>query len=137
MIPNTSETQIQNNTIDLLKNMGYIYLSPKEMTEYRGSTRQVVLKDVLLKQLQKLNGFEYKGTEYKFSAKNIARAIDDLDVMLHEGLMSANQKISDQLLLGNSYSEELIDGVTKSFSLHYIESLKLAQNKQCSSCNYN
>ena len=121
MIPNTSETQIQNNTIDLLKNMGYIYLSPKEMTEYRGSTRQVVLKDILLKQLQKLNGFEYKGTEYKFSAKNIARAIDDLDVTLHEGLMSANQKISDQLLLGNSYSEELIDGVTKSFSLHYID----------------
>ena len=121
MTPNTNETQIQTNTIDLLKNMGYIYISPEEMTEHRSSTRQVVLKDILLKQLQKLNGFEYKGTEYKFSAKNIARAIDDLDVTLNEGLMTANQKISDQLLLGNSYSEELIDGVKKSFSLHYID----------------
>ena len=74
-----------------------------------------------LKQLQKLNGFEYKGTQYPFSAKNIARAIDDLDVLLNEGLMAANQKISDQLLLGNSYSEELIDGVKKSFSLYYID----------------
>ncbi len=121
MTPNTNEIQIQTNTIDLLKNMGYTYLSPEEMTEHRSSTRQVVLKDVLLKQLQKLNGFEYKGTEYKFSAKNIARAIEDLDVLLNEGLMTANQKISDQLLLGNSYSEELIDGVKKSFSLHYID----------------
>ena len=121
MTPNTSETQIQNNTIDLLKNMGYIYISPEEMVEHRSSTRQVVLKDVLLKQLQKLNGFEYKGREYKFSAKNIVRAIDDLDVPLNEGLMTANQKISDQLLLGNSYSEEPIVGVKKSFSLHYID----------------
>jgi len=52
--PNTNETQIQNNTIDLLKNMGYSYLSPEEMTQHRSSTKQVVLKDVLLKQLQKL-----------------------------------------------------------------------------------
>ena len=121
MTPNTNETQIQNNTIDLLKNMGYTYLATEEMTEHRSSTRQVILKDVLLKQLQKLNGFEYKGTQYPFSAKNIAKAIDDLDVLLNEGLMTANQKISDQLLLGNAYSEELIDGVKKSFSLHYID----------------
>jgi len=121
MTPNTAEIQIQQNTIDLLKNMGYIYISPEEMPQYRSSTRQVILKDVLLKQLQKLNGFEYKGTHYSFSARNIAKAIDDLDVHLNEGLMTANQKISDQLLLGNSYSEELIDGVKKSFSLHYID----------------
>ncbi len=121
MTPNTNETQIQNNTIDLLKNMGYTYISPEEMIQHRSSTGQVVLKDILLKQLQELNGFEYKGTQYPFSAKNIARAIDDLDISLNEGLMTANQKISDQLLLGNSYSEELIDGVKKSFSLHYID----------------
>ncbi len=121
MTPNTNETQIQNNTIDLLKNMGYTYISPEEMPQHRSSTRQVVLKDILLKQLQKLNGFEYKSTQYPFSAKNIAKAVDDLNVSLNEGLMTANQKISDQLLLGNSYSEELIDGVKKSFSLHYID----------------
>ncbi len=91
------------------------------MAQHRSSTNQVILRDILLKQLQKLNGFEYKRTQYPFSAKNIARAIDDLNVSLNEGLMTANQKISDQLLLGNSYSEELSDGVKKSFSLHYID----------------
>ncbi len=68
-IPNTNETQIQNNIIDLLKNMGYTYLSPEEMTKHRSSTGQVVLKDILLNQLQKLNGFGYKGTEYPFFTK--------------------------------------------------------------------
>ena len=119
--PNTNETQIQQNTIALLEAMGYSYISPEEMKKYRTNTGQVVLKDILLNQLQKLNGFEYKGTDYPFSAKNIAKAIDDLDESLNEGLMTANQKISDQLLLGNSYTEELIDGVKKSFSLHYID----------------
>jgi len=121
MTPNSSEIQIQQNTIVLLEAMGYKYISPEEMKKHRSSTGQVVLKDVLLKQLQKLNGFEYKGTHYPFSAKNIAKAIDDLDESLNEGLNTANQKISDQLLLGNSYTEELIDGVKKSFSLHYID----------------
>ena len=121
MTPNTNETQIQTNTIKLLEKMGYTYIPPEKMPQHRSSTRQVILKDILLQQLQKLNSFEYKGTRYPFSAKNIAKAIDDLDVSLNEGLMSANQKISDQLLLGNSYSEELIDGVKKSFSLHYID----------------
>ncbi len=121
MTPNSSEIQIQQNTIVLLEAMGYKYISPEEMKKHRSSTGQVVLKDILLKQLQKLNGFEYKGTHYPFSAKNIAKAIDDLDESLNEGLMTANQKISDQLLLGNAYTEELTDGVKKSFSLHYID----------------
>ena len=49
MTPNTNETQIQANTIDILKNMGYTYISPEEMIQHRSSTRQVVLRDVLLK----------------------------------------------------------------------------------------
>ncbi len=121
MTPKTDEKTIQAKTINLFKNMGYTYISPEEMSQHRSSTNQVILKEILLKQLQKLNSFEYKGTQYPFSAKNIAKAVDDLDVSLNEGLMTANQKISDQLLLGNSYSEELSDGVKKSFSLHYID----------------
>ncbi len=128
MIPNTNETQIQQNTIDLLINMGYTYISPQQMKQHRKSTSQVILKDILMKQLQVINRFEYKGNHYNFSPKNIAKAIDDLDEPLHEGLMTANQKISDQLFLGNSYTEELIDGVQKSFSFSYIDFKNLENN---------
>lgn len=120
-LPNTSEKQIQKNTIDFLEALGYSYISPDEIQKYRSNTGQVILTDILLEQLQELNGFEYKGIEYPFSAKNISKAVEDLDESLNEGLMTANQKISDQLLLGNSYGEELIDGTKKSFSLKYID----------------
>ena len=121
MTPNSSERQIQNNTIELLKKLGYNYISPEEMPKYRSGTKEVILKDVLHSQLEKINSFEYKGSVYSFSEKNIAKAIEDLDVSLHEGLMSANQKVSDMMLLGSSYKEELPGGVSKSFSLHYID----------------
>ena len=77
----------------------------------------------MVKQLQEINSFDYKGITYPFSSKNIARAISDLDESLNEGLMTANAKISDQLILGNSYQEELIDGVKKSFSFKYIDKI--------------
>ena len=121
MTPNIHETQIQNNTIDLLRKMGYTYIPPEEMPRYRGSTRQVLLRDVLRDRLKKLNSYEYKGVKHRFSGKSIDKAIEDLDVSLDEGLMRANQKISDKLLLGNAYSEELEGGVKKSFSLRYID----------------
>ncbi len=117
----SAEAKLQENTIDLLKSMDYTFISPEDISNFRSSTNQVVLKDILLERLQSINNFNYKGINYNFSPKNIAKAINDLDESLNEGLMTANQRISDQLLLGNSYSEELIDGVRKSFSLKYID----------------
>lgn len=119
-----AETNIQQNSINLLshKNVGYTYLTLDECLKLRdGKLNEVILKDILISQLQKINGFEYKGNAYTFSPKNIAKAIEELNVPLNEGLMSANQKISDKLMLGTSYDEELIDGVKKSFSLQYID----------------
>ncbi len=127
-IPKIGENQIQQNTIALLKSMGYTFISPQKMKEHRANTNQVILKDILLKQLQRINSFEYKGNRYKFSAKNISKAIDDLDISLNEGLMTANQNISDQLFLGNAYTEELSDGTRKSFSFSYIDFERIENN---------
>ena len=125
----SAEKQLQNNTIELLKSMGYIFISQEENVNLRDKKlADVVLKDILIKQLQELNNFEYKGITYPFSSKNIANAIASLDESLNEGLMTANTRITDQLILGNSYSEELIDGVKKSFSFKYIDSVNPLNN---------
>ena len=122
MPPQTDEKIIQKNTIELLKAMDYTFISKKDNVKLRNAKlSDVLLKDILVKQLQKINSFEYKGITYKFSPKNIANAVDSLDESLNEGLMSANAKITDQLILGNSYQEELEGGVKKSFSLKYID----------------
>ncbi len=125
----STEKQLQNNVIDLLKSMKYIFISQEDNLNFRnGKLSDVLLKDVLVNQLQKLNSFEYKGITYPFSPKNIANAVASLDESLNEGLMSANAKITDQLILGNSYQEELHDGIKKSFSLKYIDFKNIENN---------
>lgn len=129
MTPNTNESVIQQNTIKLLKSMDYIYISREDNIALRDNRlHEVILKDILLEQLQRINSFEYKGVNYKFSPKNISRAVEELNIPLNEGLNAANQKISDKLILGTSYDEELADGDRKSFSLRYIDFDNLENN---------
>lgn len=128
-MPKTDENIIQKNTIGLLKSMGWIYISREDNAILRDNRlHEVVFKDILLEQLQEINSFEYKGVSYKFSPKNISRAVEELNIPLNEGLNAANQKISDKLILGTSYDEELADGDRKSFSLRYIDFDNLENN---------
>lgn len=119
--PNTSETQTQKNTITLLKEMGWQFITQEEINSHRSSTNQVILKDILLKQLQIINHFRYKESKHQFSVKNLTKAIASIDEPLTEGLNISNKKIADQLLLGNAYEEELSDGIRKSFTINYID----------------
>ena len=110
MTPATDEKHLQQNAIDLLTRMGYTYISPEEMSRYRDSDAQVVLRDLLRERLAALNSYEYKGQTRRFDESTIERAIDNLDESLGEGLMAANWKISDHLVLGNAYAQELPGG---------------------------
>lgn len=107
--------------IEVLAKLGYTYISPEEAARERGTQYNVLLKDVLRKQLQKINQFEFNNVVYKFSADNIERAIADLDVPLTEGLIKTSERIYDALMLGKSYQEKLVDGTSKSFNLNYID----------------
>ena len=107
--------------IELLKKLGYIYISPEECAVERGSKYDTVLKNILRSQLIKLNGYTYANKERKFSSANIERAIEDIDEPLTDGLVKTSEKIYDMLLLGRSYAENLGDGKILSFNLKYID----------------
>lgn len=112
----------QKNVIELLKNMGYIYLSPEECNAARGERlKEVILKDIARNKLMEMNSFEYKGTKRKFSSNNINKAIEALDMPLTEGLIKVNEKIYDEIILKKSLEEFLEDGTKKNFSLQYID----------------
>lgn len=115
------ETISQRPAIELLKSLGYIYIPPEKAEQMRGGRNHVLLKDILRERIGSLNSFEYKGKIFNFSAGNIEQAIRDLDMPLTEGLVSANEKIYDCLMLGRSYQESLPDGGIYSFSLKYID----------------
>lgn len=111
----------QRPAIELLSKLGYTYLSPEECLRQRGSLQEVLLKDILRKQLHALNQFTYGGVAYKFTAENIEKAVKDLDEPLTDGLIRTSEKIYDALMLGKSYLETLVDGTAKSFNLKYID----------------
>lgn len=123
---NQSDLMLEDNAskypaIELLCKLGYTYISPEEVQKERGTLYNVLLKDVLRKQLQRINQFEFNNVFYKFSADNIERAIAELDVPLTEGLVKTSERIYDALMLGKSFPEKLVDGTTKSFNLNYID----------------
>ena len=115
------ENASQRPAIELLCKLGYTYLSPEECLRQRGSLQEVLLKDILRKQLHALNQFTYGGVAYKFTAENIEKAVKDLDEPLTDGLIRTSEKIYDALMLGKSYLETLVDGTAKSFNLKYID----------------
>jgi len=107
--------------IELLKQIGYTYISPEDCLVQRGSKYQVLLKGILRNQLRKLNRFEFGGVEQEFSSANIEHAIEDLDEPLTDGLIKTSEKIYDALMLGKSYQETVGGGKILSFDLKYID----------------
>lgn len=107
--------------IELLKAIGYTYISPDDCTLQRGSGYHVLLMDILRGQLRRLNRYTYAGVENEFSSANIERAMEDLDEPLTDGLVRTSEKIYDALLLGKSYPETVGEGKMLSFNLKYID----------------
>ena len=130
MTPDTSENKIQQNSINLLQSLGYKFISREENLKLRsGKTSEVLFREILTQKLGEINGYEYKGKRYKFSQSNVLKAVDELaGVSLNEGLMVANERITNLLLLGTSLEENLEDGTKRSFSFKFIDFENLQNN---------
>ncbi|WP_103568620.1 type I restriction endonuclease subunit R [Campylobacter concisus] len=130
MTPDTSENKIQQNSINLLQSLGYKFISREENLKLRGGKYgEVLFREILTQKLGEINGYEYKGKRYKFSQSSILKAVDELaGVSLNEGLMVANEKITNLLLLGTSIEENLEDGTRRSFSFKFIDFENLQNN---------
>ena len=130
MTPDTSENKIQQNSINLLQSFGYKFISREENLRLRGGkSSEVLFREILTKKLGEINGYEYKGKRYKFSQSNVLKAVDELaGVSLNEGLMVANERITNLLLLGTSLEENLEDGTKRSFSFKFIDFENLQNN---------
>ena len=130
MTPDTSGNKIQQNSINLLQNLGYKFISREENLKLRdGKTSEVLFREILTKKLGEINSYEYKGKRYKFSQSSVLKAVDELaGVSLNEGLMVANERITNLLLLGTSLEENLEDGTRRSFSFKFIDFENLQNN---------
>ena len=117
----TEWTDSQKPALILLKKLGWQYVSPEQAEQERGQLlSNVLLEQVLEKQLNEINEFEYKGKTYKFSQSSIQSAINALKNIPDEGLVRTNEQVYDLLTLGKSFIET-IQGDQKAFTLRYID----------------
>ncbi|PNQ72849.1 restriction endonuclease subunit R [Hanstruepera neustonica] len=129
--PSFKEDHIsQIPAIQMLVNLGYTYLNPEEALKARGhKTSNVLLEDILRKQLNEINSIKISSTKTSiFSKNNIEAGILALmDVTLVDGYISAAEKTYNLLTLGKSL-EQSIDGDKKSFTLQYIDWKNIENN---------
>jgi len=120
--PQSTEKHLsQIPALQVLMNLGYTLLTPKEALIYRDNkTSNVILETVLRKQLKAMNRITTKGKDYHFSEANIQEAIQKLKNVNYDGLQKTNETIYNLITLGTSM-EQTIDGNTKSFTLNYID----------------
>ena len=108
--------------LQLLMAMGYTYLTPEQALRLRGgNARHVVLEGVLEPWLREHNEIQAKGQRHPFSQANLRAAIRRLtEEPLEQGLLPSNERVYELLTLGTSLTQ-VIDGDSKSYSLHYID----------------
>lgn len=111
----------QKPALDLLQKMNWQYLSSEQIFAARSEMySNVILDDILAKQLAQINGFEYKGESYQFSTGSIQGAINALKNVPNEGLVQTNERVYDLLTLGKSFNET-VQGDRKAYTIKYID----------------
>lgn len=117
----TEEHISQITALQLLQNLGYVYLRSHEVYQERKYDRSnVLLEGILEKQLRRINRIKYRGEIHEFSERNIQAAIDSIRDVPFDGLIHSNEKIYDLINLGKSF-EQTVGGDARSFTLKYID----------------
>lgn len=129
--PSFKEDHIsQIPALQILQNLGYAYLSPEEALLFRGGkTTNVLLEDVLRKQLKEINSIQVSASKTSiFSNENIERGILALkDLPMNEGYINASESAYNLITLGKAL-EQSIDGDKKSFTLQYVDWKNIENN---------
>ncbi|MCF8201493.1 MAG: HsdR family type I site-specific deoxyribonuclease [Crocinitomicaceae bacterium] len=130
--PSFKEDHIsQIPALQMLVNLGYTYLCPAEADRQRGGkTTNVLLEDVLRKQLKEINSEKtISSTKSTYiSDANIENGIQILkNLPMNEGYIAASEKAYNLLTLGQAL-EQSVDGDKKSFTMQYIDWKNIKNN---------
>ncbi len=105
--------------LQVLVAMGYEYISPEQCLKLRGGEREVLLREVLIAHLQQYR-FTASGRERTLSANAIEQIVRDIATpSMNEGLLGANEKIYQQIMLGITVAE-FVEGRRESITVPLI-----------------
>jgi type I restriction enzyme R subunit len=114
--------QSQIPALQMLVALGFKPLSQRDAEKQRHRLRNVLLEDVLVEQLLKINSFSHKGRTYPFDLQDAHEALRRLKPTPDKikGLRGTNQDIYDLLILGTTITKT-IEGDSKSYSFRYVD----------------
>lgn len=130
--PSFKEDHIsQIPALQMLQNMGYTYISPEEADSMRGGkTSNVILDDVLRKQLKVINA-EVRISSTRTTAisdANIENGIKALkNLPLNEGYIAACEALYNLITLGIAFDQGF-EGDKKSVTLKFIDWNNISNN---------
>ncbi len=116
--------QSQLPLVELLINMGYTYLPTKQLMAQRDvDPSYYILKDIAAESLMRINDYEHRAEKYKFSEKDIAEAIDELENIQFEGLIDTSKAVFNTImpLRGGKTIRVFHDGKYESKSFRFID----------------
>ncbi|MBI1856786.1 type I restriction endonuclease subunit R [Candidatus Saccharibacteria bacterium] len=116
--------QSQLTFVEMLINMGYAYLPTAELMRQRsGDTSYYLLKEVAAESLMRINDYEHHGQTYKFTEKDVAETIDELESLQHEGLIDTSKAVYNTImpLKGGKTIRVFHDGKYESKSFRFID----------------
>src|SRR4051794_3481065 len=86
--------QSQLTFVEMLIGLGYTYLPNDELMRQRSSDPSYyLLKEIAAETLMHINDYEHGGQTYKFSEKDVAEAIDELENIQFEGLIDTSKNV--------------------------------------------
>ncbi len=92
--------------------LGFKYLTHVEaVAERQGRFSNVLLEEILRKQLKEINHIQYRGREYLFSEENVQTAIQKLKNITWDVPHKTNEAVYDLLSLGTAL-EQSVEGDT-------------------------
>lgn len=131
-VPSFKEDHIsQIPALQMLQKLGWTYLSSSEAERFRGGkTSNVLLEDILRKQLKEINSekrISSTKTTYISNAniENGIRALKELP--MNEGYIAACETAYNLITLGKAF-EQSFDGDKKNITLQYIDWKEIKNN---------
>jgi len=116
--------QSQLPFLEVLLGMGYKYVSCEEALRQRGGDAgKFILEEIAARKLMEINDYEIGGVKYKFSAKDVRDAIDELEHIQYEGLIDTAQKIYNIIMpTSGGKTIKVINGAkTESRNFRFID----------------
>src|SRR3989339_800222 len=102
----------EDPAIELLKALGYTYLSPQELTTEREGLKEIILVSRLEKKLKELNPW--------LSEENLKKAVRAITTIPAASLIEANEQVYTSLVHGFSVEQDRGDG-KKSYDVAFID----------------